>query len=392
MAVEVAPAPNVTPPTPPLDALNNIGRSLSAQRLKTATVVNEKEPVTGPVATSSATPIPVAAPETQAPSPTAADDDKKKLESIPVQTESKVVVEPPAVAPETKPEKTEPKKFEQSQVADYLKELDEPEVKPKEEKPQAAPLPKEVEDELKAYRSLKSNPLYAAVEEIVKNGGDIRAFAKKFEVPDYDKMLSSDIYKNELKKQALSDEEINEAMEEFNELPTHKQKLLTNPIRAQLKKDADEQTKNLLPAPDPAEQRRIAELQSKSANEAVGNLDRLIQKAADKGYYGYVLDKEDQQAIRTSVMNNTQVGPDGVSYDVATSFHQQMRMNEKIFKKMLRNATEMGEYIGYEKFIKDRVRVDKNEFVANSGGGDGKVSITDVIRQRGIVTPIQNGK
>lgn len=389
MGLDTPAVANTPVATPPKSVLDSIGSALSAQKLKAATVVEPPAATAAtPVTTTPVTqvPLPAAVPVSQAPSPTGIDDEKKKEEAKPVQTESKVVDEAAVVA-------TEPKKFEKERLDDFYKEL-EPvaEPSPVTQAPAKAELSKEEQAELAAYRALKSNPLYAAVDDVVKKGGDVRAFAQKFQSPDYDKMPSADIYKAELLKQQLSESEVAEAMEEFTDLPAHKQKLLTNPLRAQLKKEADEQTKNLLPAPDPIEQKRIAELQSKSAQEAVGSLDRLIQKAAEKGYYGYVLDKEDQQSIREAVMNNTQAGADGYSYDVASSFHQQMRMNEKIFKKMLRNATEMGEYIGYEKYIKDRVRVDKGDFAGNAGGGDGKKTILDVIRSRGIVTPIQGGK
>ena len=248
-------------------------------------------------------------------------------------------------------------------------------------------IPKEIEDELTAYRNTFDSPVFKAVKQFVDSGkNDIKEFVKQFDFPDYDSLTPEQVYEISLKNQGIEGDDLTEAMDEFNDYPAYKKKTTTNPIRSMLKKEADEKTKNLLHTPDPEKIKEFADFQKKAATQAINDLDERITEAATKGYKGYKLDEDEQQMIRDEVMANAIISPDGKSYDIAASFHRAVRTNDKIFSKMLFRAKEIGKYEAYEDLIKDRIRVDKNDYAVGSQSGGGSKSFEDTyVKSKGIV-------
>lgn len=237
-------------------------------------------------------------------------------------------------------------------------------------------------------KTLKSDPAYAIAKELIGKGKDgVKELMNKFDLTDYDKLSNKDIYEIDLKGQGLEGEELKEALEEFESLPTYKQKTTTNPLRSKLKEGADEKLKSISNVPSEKTIREQVKYQQEAADNALAALDERFEKIATKGYNGWKPKEEDLAIIRDGVMNNTVVAQkDGKPYyDVDASIEQSIWMNPQIRNKILKYANELGRFKGYDDFISERIRVNPKEHIAGSQGGKPTYSFNNTVK------PAQNG-
>jgi len=271
--------------------------------------------------------------------------------------------------------------IEESERSDFLSQIEEPKEEPAAEvktksktKEKPVSLPKEVEEELSILREIAKSEEYRLAKEFrAKGKKGAKEFAKQFDSPDFNSMTPPQVWEINLKNQGIEGDDLKELMDEFNDLSPAKQKIATNPIKAALQKESDENVRNLLSEPSEAQIQAFQKVQQEAAGEAVQKLDEMIEKTFSKGYFGYKPTREELEEIKDAVMNNENtLAADGKSYDVVPAFHRAIRNNDKVFKKMLKKSYEYGKYDGYDEFIKGRIRVDKNDFTRSSVTASGK--------------------
>ncbi len=254
----------------------------------------------------------------------------------------------------------------------------------KQPKSKATELPKDIQERLERLAILESiveTPAYALAEKLTKEGKtNVKDIIKDFDLNDYDSLSNKDVYKISLEQQGITGDELIEALDEFESLPAYKQKIETNPIRSKLK-DAANEKNNIFSSQTTKEQiREFTKIQKQAASDGMNRLNELVEKTVTEGYFGFPVSKEDLEVVRNEVLNNTVIAADGKSYDVDATFTRAIN-HPSIVRKAIKYAREVGRFEGYEDFIKERIRVDKNDFVQGQQGGKSEyVFSADVVK------------
>lgn len=391
--------PQVVNPGIPLTTLNSIGDKLAA----------EKQNQAAPVVTPPVVPAP-AAPATPV-------KEEKKEDALPPQMES--VIEPvkkerkPKEAPAAEADPT-PEEKKAKEIDSFLTEIgyeekeetpaDEStvEVKPKAEektekrpvgrpKKEVAPaIPVEITEKISRYEKLTEHPIYKALDEFVASGKtDPKEFFSQYQIPDYSKLSPRELYEMDLKAKGISDTSRERALEAFDAKEDYEQEILTSPIKSRLQQEAESKAKPLGSPIDEKAQKEILVKQAQAATKAVEELDGVIDYHLSTNYYGYDLTDEQAERVRESVMNMDTLNRQTGVYEVKNAFHAAMWGDPEIRKGILQKAVKIGRELGGDKWVKERIRVDKKD-VVRGGSNPGKTTIEDVIRSKGIIT--QNGQ
>lgn len=269
-----------------------------------------------------------------------------------------------------------------------------------ESKPVVSELPADVKERLEKYSSIEQenmtlkekaalldNPLVQRLLEVAGDG-DIKKFVQKLDLTDYDGMSDESIFEIGLKKKNLSAEQIEEAMADFDALPSYKKVLETQSTRDELKKAADEKNNTLLSTPSVSpDQIKYKQEQERAALTA---LDGLTKKLAEKGYYDlYVPDTDSLEQIRQYALTNpVVVTKDGKqSYDMGKTIENALWNIPSERSKFLRVFGETKKLEGYEEKIRERVRPNPENFTPGSHSNQ-KQTFSDAMKAQGIVTPV----
>ena len=210
---------------------------------------------------------------------------------------------------------------------------------------------------LEEYENLLKNPLVAKAVEYAKAGKeDATEFLQAITGPDHASMSNEELQLAYLKSQPdLTQEDIEEAMEDFKQLKPYQQKQAVAPIRSELDKQKAEKLKSLSfnRTSDESVQQR-----AKAAEEAKSKLPETLSQYKKSGYYGMAVSDEMAVAIEHYI-NNVEAVPvlkDGklVSYDLKKSVDRAMK--ELFFTDLLRHVSEQSQSEKIREYLSKRQR------------------------------------
>lgn len=274
----------------------------------------------------------------------------------------------------------------------WLDDEEEPKEKVKEvEKLEkvSSEIPQEYIDKAKNYDDIVKNPLFKALEGFFKSGNtDINEFVSIVGVPDYGKMYSNgqfeELYKKELEADGLSEEEMEQAMEDFKEMPTYKQRAAVKGTVERLKKEGQDKL-NALTEGFYEKERGQRDEMNKAAVKAVSELDQWVEKTTDKSFMGMAVTKEVADLIKQGVMEKAELTPDGKGYDIETSIRVAIARDKKLFKKLVKDNIDLAKVAGYDEAMRERTRTNRREEAPGGAAALGKKDVSKAISSLGVV-------
>lgn len=250
-------------------------------------------------------------------------------------------------------------------------------------------IPKEYLEAKQAYEEITKNPIFKALEGYFRSGNtDITEFVNLVGAPDYEKVYANGdyatIYKEDLIADGLTEDEIEQAMSDFEMEPTYKQKKMVKPIVDKLQKKSREKIESLTDGfyTTEKEQRKYMD---EVAVKAVKELEGWVEKTTDKMFYGMKVTPEVADLIKKEVMTEAVLTPDGRGYDIPKSIRVAVAKNDRLFKKLLLDNMDLARTEGYEEALRDRVRPNRRESSPGGGNPSAKRDISRAISNMGIV-------
>lgn len=222
----------------------------------------------------------------------------KSTEAKPIETKVETKVETPKAEEKKEEPKVEEKpKVKKAKAADFLKnEIKPEEVKEVDWKAKASDYEKEIE----RYKQIESDTDIQALLEIKKSGGDIFKMLDEVRGEDLTKKGDRELWAIHLKEQGLSDELMEDALEDFDSKRAYEQALLVKNIRENLGKRANETKSQFLErirangAQGQAEKQKEAQAILKTQTE----YQSLCDRAVGQEHYGLNITPQMAQSLK----------------------------------------------------------------------------------------------
>lgn len=213
----------------------------------------------------------------------------------------------------------------------------------------------EAEARIKEYQS---DPTVLAILEAKKSGKEVTEVLKELVGVDYDKMSAEEIYSLDLKNKGFSEDEIQEALELFNEKSNVQKKLETVNLKEKFKAEQRDKLKQYesqitkQEVNQPTESPR--ERNFKQAEQDMNALTTLDGKE----YLGVTLTKDIIESVKDAIANKFVIGDEENGFDINASFdhHFKAMYTPLIVKANVQKAkTESKESV-----LNEITRADKN--------------------------------
>ena len=133
----------------------------------------------------------------------------------------------------------------------------------------------------------------------INDGGDIKEFMDTYVAMDVSKMENRDVFKEYLKTVGVGNEELNDALKDFDEMPKYKQTLQTQRLRAELQQGQQQKLAALSQRQEASklEQQRILEQTQRNVEQSIDNM-------VGQDYKGLKLDGNMAKAVKNEIINN----------------------------------------------------------------------------------------
>lgn len=213
----------------------------------------------------------------------------------------------------------------------------------------------EAEARIKEYQS---DPTVLAILEAKKSGKEVTEVLKEIIGVDYDKMSAEEIYSLDLKNKGFSEDEIQEALEMFNEKSNVQKKLETLNLKEKFKAAQNDKLKQyesqVMKQEVATPQESPRERNFKQAESDLNALTTLDGKE----YLGVTLTKDIIESVKDAISNKFVIGDEEKGFDINASFdhHFKAMYTPLIVKANVQKAkTESKESV-----LNEITRADKN--------------------------------
>jgi hypothetical protein len=225
-------------------------------------------------------------------------------------------------------EKSEKQEVKTETVKSETKEKDKPwyekddyvvEPSNKQEVSEAELLKKQLLEAEARIKEYQSDPTVLAIIDAKKSGKEVTEVLKDIIGVDYDKMSSEEIYTLDLKKKGFNDEEIQEALELFNEKSNVQKKLETINLKESFKAEQKaklSQYENKVQSQEATPQENPRERNIKKAESDLETLSSLDGKE----YLGVTLTKDIIESVKDAINNKFVIGDEDNGFDINASF------------------------------------------------------------------------
>ena len=162
----------------------------------------------------------------------------------------------------------------------------------------------EMEQKVAQAESVLSDPLIDGYLKFKQSGnGNFREYLKSFELDkDYDAIPDKKVYEMGIKRQDLTEAEVEYEMDRFDDLSPAQRKIEVRKMRAEMKSEQENRIKNVaFEANEQSveQQKRMQEVQKRNHEQFVG----LTNSMKGKGYYGLNLTEDMTKAIHDHVVS-----------------------------------------------------------------------------------------
>lgn len=207
----------------------------------------------------------------------------------------------------------------------------------------------EYKAKIEEYESLMKDPEMEAIIAAKKSGKNLLDFIQEVKPVDYNKMSPSELNEIRLKKLGVTDEELKEAMEIFNELPKWEQREKTASVKASLEQEQSERLKKF-----PQDAARQMEARNAFIKKTELDLDKKLDGLLGKELFGLKITDAEHNTLRNTVLNELAVyTPDG-NIDIERSL--ELALWDKYKKEIVRANINKARASATEEIFKERVR------------------------------------
>ena len=210
-------------------------------------------------------------------------------------------------------------------------------------------IPADTKAKLDEYESLLKDPEMEALLAAKKSGKNLFDFINEIKPVDYNKLSPSELNEIRLKRLGVTDDEIKEAMEIFNELPKWEQREKVASVKTSLEQEQGERLKKF-----PQDVARQTEARENFIKKAELDLNKKLDSILDKEMYGLKITEEVKNVIGDTVLNGVAFYKKDGSFDVEESIDYSLWKNFK--KEIVRANINKARASATEEIFKERVR------------------------------------
>jgi len=240
------------------------------------------------------------------------------------------------------------------------------------------------------YNNLISNPLFETTSNFVKSGEkDIKKFIEDLSggYRDISKMSMTELYETNYrstiaKKYNLSEEDIEDAISEFNRLSPAKQAEIIDPIRDKMDREADENIKKLsekYSLKSKEDEKFIKEYEERE-KKALQSLENKLSSLVGKTLHRVPVTQEVAKELKDSAMTFAIRDPQTLEPDIDSTLSVWMWLlhGEKILKQHIR----YGQNRGLEQGVIGRANGTQSPIKTNSQNPKGTVDKYDELMKK----------
>lgn len=223
----------------------------------------------------------------------------------------------------------------------------------------------ELEQVESTYKAIENDPFVSSYLQWKAAGGkDINEFSASVSIPSLVGGSDEEKYQNflKIKYPEFGAEDIEEAVSEFKTLSKIDRIEKVKSIEKEYAKMRDEKLNNFtVRNKEQAEQvQRATQFRDEKVREAAAELRERSEKLKGTSFYGYVLQDKDVAEIEQAVMNRavSKVDDKGnfAGYDISKSIEEAVRLNDRLFKRILKENYLQGMTAGEHAALDQRKR------------------------------------
>ncbi len=210
-------------------------------------------------------------------------------------------------------------------------------------------IPADTKAKLDEYESFLRDPEMEAIIAAKKSGKNLFDFIEEIKPVDYSKLSPSELNEIRLKRLGVTDDEIKEAMEIFNELPKWEQIEKVASVKTSLEQEQGERLKKF-----PKDVARQTEARNNLIKKAELDLDKKLDSILEKEMYGLKITENEQKVIRETALNGRAFFKEDGSLDAEETIDYALWKNFK--KEIVRANITKARASAMEETFKERVR------------------------------------
>ncbi len=207
------------------------------------------------------------------------------------------------------------------------------------------------------YDAVMSNPVAKAFIEFIKSGkSDPNEFAKEAGFINIDAMTPEQILEMDFKNEGLTEEEISQEMESFQEKSPYEKKKRVNEIKSGLVHKRDEKLKAFTAGSE--DRQKLYQL---AVKDGMSQLNEVIPKMEGKKYEGMLITSDMANSIKQYVISKPEIIFDEqgrvIGFDIKESISNAV---SKLYRdEWKRSLVELGKTLGADKALTARIRPSK---------------------------------